>query len=227
MSLKQYRVDSEGITCKRGFVVRTTDLGAGPGLAETTAGDEFKPDESPIDSGTSKARLEKSLSHRPEKKDLSSISEDNFLDGTRLSFTKLQFEGANVAPALQAIQDELRRAQIGDAVDKSLQARVQTIAELQAAGTVTPPAKPDESPIDPESSRVRLEKSLLDRPDQKDLIQKNILKDSNVAPALQAAQEELKRAQLEDKLEHALLQRPNPAELVSEGILQESEAPPA
>jgi hypothetical protein len=69
-------------------------------------------------------------------------------------------------------------------VDKSLQARVQTIAELEAAGTVTPPAKPDESPIDPESSRVRLEKSLLDRPDQKDLIQKNILKGENPSSAV-------------------------------------------
>jgi len=138
-------------------------------------------------------------------------------------------KNTNVAPALQAAQSELKRAQRKDTLEHSLQARVRTMAELEssAAGNVTPPAQPDESPIDTETSRLRLEKSLHDRPGPKDLVDKNILKDLNAAPALQAAQAELRRAQLEDKLEQALQQRPKPGELVSEGILAESEAPPA
>ncbi|KAL7010335.1 hypothetical protein EMMF5_000358 [Cystobasidiomycetes sp. EMM_F5] len=44
--------------------------------------------------------------------------------------------------------------------------------------------------------------------------------DSKVAPALQAAQKELERSQLQDKLGQALHTRPTPQELVKEGILE-------
>jgi len=70
-----------------------------------------------------------------------------------------------------------------------------------------------------------LEKRLGQRPDKQELQERNILKEDNVAPALQAAKERLQRSQLEDKLDQALQQRPKPEELVKEGILKEDEAP--
>jgi len=72
-----------------------------------------------------------------------------------------------------------------------------------------------------------LEKQLNSRPKKDELVDRNILKDDSVAPALQAAKEKLQRSQLEDKLTHALQARPKPEELVSEGILKEDEVPSA
>jgi hypothetical protein len=72
---------------------------------------------------------------------------------------------------------------------------------------------------------AKLEKRLSTRPEQNELIERNILKDGSVAPALQATKEKLQRSQLENKLEHALQQRPKPEELVKEGILKEDELP--
>ncbi|KAJ7594846.1 hypothetical protein C8J56DRAFT_927774 [Mycena floridula] len=72
-----------------------------------------------------------------------------------------------------------------------------------------------------------LEKRLKERPDQRELVERNILKDPKVSPALVANKAKLERSQLEDKLEHALQKRPKPEELVKEGILQDNEAPPA
>ena len=84
---------------------------------------------------------------------------------------------------------------------------------------------------------MQLEKSIKERPEKQDLVDRNILKgkclahgrfinyiitcivDSKVAPSLQAAQEKLQRAQLEDKLGKALESRPKPEELVGNGIL--------
>ncbi|KAI0702953.1 hypothetical protein C8T65DRAFT_655191 [Cerioporus squamosus] len=79
--------------------------------------------------------------------------------------------------------------------------------------------------VDP-ATVAQLEKSLTHRPEKHDLIERNILKDDTVAPALQAAKEKLQRSQLEDKLEHALQARPKPEELVKEGILKETDVPP-
>ncbi|KAI0283665.1 hypothetical protein BGY98DRAFT_911407, partial [Russula aff. rugulosa BPL654] len=64
-----------------------------------------------------------------------------------------------------------------------------------------------------------LEKRLAQRPDRQELQDRNILKEGNVAPALQAVREQLQRSQLEDKLDQALLNRPKPEELVKSGIL--------
>jgi len=166
-----------------------------------------QPDETPIDPTNAKHRLERQLSNRPEKQEL---VEKNILKNT------------NVAPALHAKQEDLKRAQIGDKIDNMLQNRVRALS-----GAETPPLQPDETPIDPTVSAAKLERKLTQRPDEQELKERNILKNSNVAPALQGIEEGLKRAQLEDKLEHMLLQRPKPGELVSEGILPESEAPPS
>ncbi|KAI0769312.1 hypothetical protein BD413DRAFT_557398 [Trametes elegans] len=92
--------------------------------------------------------------------------------------------------------------------------------------TPVPPKPTRKASIDPEAAQ-KLEKSLAHRPEKHDLIERNILKDDSVAPALQAAKEKLQRSQLEDKLEHALQARPKPEELVKEGILKENDAPPA
>ncbi|KAL5485207.1 hypothetical protein ACEPAI_7849 [Sanghuangporus weigelae] len=72
-----------------------------------------------------------------------------------------------------------------------------------------------------------LEKQLAQRPDKHELIERNILKDDRVAPALQAAREQLEKSQLQDRLEHAITNRPKPEELVKEGILLPDEAPAA
>ncbi|RPD63911.1 hypothetical protein L226DRAFT_610195 [Lentinus tigrinus ALCF2SS1-7] len=79
--------------------------------------------------------------------------------------------------------------------------------------------------VDP-ATAAQLEKSLAHRPDKHELIDRNILKDDSVAPALQAAKEKLQRSQLEDKLDQALQARPKPEELVKEGILKETDVPP-
>jgi len=69
----------------------------------------------------------------------------------------------------------------------------------------------------------KLDKQLQNRPEKNDLVERNILKDDRVAPALQAAKEQLERSQLQDKIGQALLNRPKPEELVKEGILQPDE----
>jgi len=72
-----------------------------------------------------------------------------------------------------------------------------------------------------------LEKQLNARPQKDELVERNILRDDSVAPALQAARERLQKQQLQDKLGHALQTRPKAEELVEEGILQADEAPTA
>jgi len=87
----------------------------------------------------------------------------------------------------------------------------------------------DEAPVlSPKSEQTKkLERQLSLRPDKSELVEKNILKSSSVAPSLQAAQADLERAQLENKLEGKLQARPKPEELVKEGILQADEVPGA
>jgi len=82
------------------------------------------------------------------------------------------------------------------------------------------------SPHD-ELAKEKLDKLLTSRPDRKELVEKNILKNSNVAPSLQAKQAELERSQLENKLDQKLQARPSPEELVKEGILKKDEVPTA
>jgi len=73
----------------------------------------------------------------------------------------------------------------------------------------------------------KLDNALSHRPDKQDLVARNILKDDRVAPALQAAKEQLERAQLEDKIDQSLQHRPTPEVLVKKGILQVDEVPPS
>ncbi|KAI1796454.1 hypothetical protein LXA43DRAFT_1057754 [Ganoderma leucocontextum] len=98
--------------------------------------------------------------------------------------------------------------------------------EAAAPAPVEKPKPERKTSFDPQTAQM-LEKSLTHRPDKHELIERNILKDDSVAPALQAAKEKLQRSQLEDKLEHALQARPKPEELVKEGILKDTEVPPA
>ncbi|GAA96103.1 uncharacterized protein L969DRAFT_17169 [Mixia osmundae IAM 14324] len=77
-----------------------------------------------------------------------------------------------------------------------------------------------------QASEAKLESLLKNRPQRDELVDKNILKDSRVAPALQAAEAELARAQAKDTLEAKLQARPMPEELVQEGIAQKGEVGP-
>ncbi|KAK9899061.1 hypothetical protein P389DRAFT_43008 [Cystobasidium minutum MCA 4210] len=86
----------------------------------------------------------------------------------------------------------------------------------------------DDQPLSPvDETKGKLEKLISHRPDERELVEKNIMKDTKVAPALQAHQEELKRAQLENKLDNAIKHRPQADELVKGGILTKDEAPDA
>ncbi|KAA1472777.1 hypothetical protein DENSPDRAFT_839140 [Dentipellis sp. KUC8613] len=98
-------------------------------------------------------------------------------------------------------------------------------AAAAAASTGTAPRPPRRSSTLDESTVQALEKHIGQRPDKQELQERNILKQDNVAPALQAAKEKLQRSQLEDKLDQKLQQRPKPEELVKDGILSADEAP--
>ncbi|KAF8924815.1 hypothetical protein BGZ58_001400 [Dissophora ornata] len=71
-----------------------------------------------------------------------------------------------------------------------------------------------------------LNKLLQERPEPAELVEKNILKDPKVAPALQQHAEELKKAQLEDVLTHKIENRPGPKELIEHNILHETTVAP-
>jgi len=73
----------------------------------------------------------------------------------------------------------------------------------------------------------KMDKAIGHRPEKQELLDKNILKDDKVAPALQAKKEQLQRAQLEDKIDQGLQHRPKADDLVKKGILQAEEAPPS
>jgi len=93
----------------------------------------------------------------------------------------------------------------------------------------TAPEKPKpvrKSTLDQETVN-KLDKAIGHRPEKQELVEKNILKDDKVAPALQAAKEQLQRAQLEDKIDYGLQHRPKADDLVKKGILQEDEVPPS
>lgn len=64
-----------------------------------------------------------------------------------------------------------------------------------------------------------LKKGLEQRPEREDLVQRNILPDSNAAPALQGHQKELERHMRANSLEKGLQRRPTADELVQKGIL--------
>ncbi|THH00893.1 hypothetical protein EW026_g1692 [Hermanssonia centrifuga] len=110
--------------------------------------------------------------------------------------------------------------------------------EPAAATTAIPPRPQRKMSVDLETLET-LEKRLTQRPEKQELMERNILKgkrrcvrllhllicfamlDDKVAPSLQAARDQLKKSQLQDKLDQALLQRPKREELVEGGILKD------
>ncbi|KAG7005712.1 hypothetical protein G7Y79_00018g045190 [Physcia stellaris] len=85
----------------------------------------------------------------------------------------------------------------------------------------------DDSPISPIERRNSLEKHLQMRPDAKDLKDRHILLDTNAAPALQSAAQDLERQRATDNLRKGLEKRPEKEELVERNILPVSNAAPA
>lgn len=97
--------------------------------------------------------------------------------------------------------------------------------ETSTAANATKPTPSRKLSVDLQTVET-LEKRLTQRPDKKDLVDRNILKDDKIAPSLQAAKEKLERSQLEDKLGHALQQRPKREELEQQGILKPDASTP-
>jgi len=64
-----------------------------------------------------------------------------------------------------------------------------------------------------------LEKKLEHRPDQDSLEQRNILKDTDVAPSLAAKKAELEKEQLADSLSKKVAERPKEDALKEKGVL--------
>jgi len=93
--------------------------------------------------------------------------------------------------------------------------------------TATEKPKPVRKPTLDQDAVNKLDKAIGQRPEKQELVDRNILKDDKVAPSLQAAKEQLERAQLQDKIDHGLQNRPTPDDLVKKGILQADEAPPS
>ncbi|CEJ55013.1 RPEL repeat protein [Penicillium brasilianum] len=87
----------------------------------------------------------------------------------------------------------------------------------------------DETPLSafPHERRNSLEKHLQTRPDMQDLKNRHILLNTNVAPSLQSAQQELDRQRATDNLKKNLEKRPERDELVERNILPASTAAPA
>jgi len=93
--------------------------------------------------------------------------------------------------------------------------------------TITEKPKPVRKSTLDQDTVNKLDKAISHRPEKQELLERNILKDDKVAPALQATKEQLQRAQLEDKIDHGLQHRPKADDLVKKGILQADEAPPS
>ena len=68
-----------------------------------------------------------------------------------------------------------------------------------------------------------LKKGLEKRPEKEDLINRNILPESNVAPALIASQKSLEKHMRADSLEQKIQHRPKPEDI--KGILEADENP--
>jgi len=86
----------------------------------------------------------------------------------------------------------------------------------------------DDSSISPtRADKNILEKRLAHRPDVQDLKNRNILMDTNAAPALQSVQHELERQKATDNLRKGLEQRPEREVLIERNILPDSTAAPA
>ncbi|KAI8374317.1 uncharacterized protein BYT42DRAFT_615491 [Radiomyces spectabilis] len=65
-----------------------------------------------------------------------------------------------------------------------------------------------------------LDSLLAHRPDAQELVNKNILKDPKVAPAIQQQRDELSKRKIEDSLRHKINHRPTAEELIEHNILK-------
>ncbi|KAI5808581.1 RPEL repeat protein [Peziza echinospora] len=74
-------------------------------------------------------------------------------------------------------------------------------------------------------ARDALKTNLEKRAEREELIQRNILADSNASPLVQAHKKELERSMLEDSLKEKLAHRPAPEEVIQKGILEANEDP--
>jgi len=87
----------------------------------------------------------------------------------------------------------------------------------------------DESPISPAPTdrRNSLEKHLQSRPDPRDLMDRHILLKTNVAPSIQATQQDLERNRTSDNLKKHLERRPVREDLIERNILPDLNTAPA
>ncbi|KAL4993903.1 hypothetical protein BDV10DRAFT_15337 [Aspergillus recurvatus] len=85
---------------------------------------------------------------------------------------------------------------------------------VESPSTNTPAIDTTSLATSPLERRDSLEKHLLTRPDPKDLKDRHILLDTNVAPSIQAMRQKLDRQQVSDNLKKNLEHRPEREELV-------------
>ncbi|KAI9498921.1 hypothetical protein BDB00DRAFT_797307 [Zychaea mexicana] len=71
----------------------------------------------------------------------------------------------------------------------------------------------------------KLDSFLSHRPEAQELVERGIMKDPKVAPALQQHMEELNKAKIQDSLRHKIDHRPTREELVDQKILEPTMGP--
>ncbi|KAF9111947.1 hypothetical protein BGX27_004207 [Mortierella sp. AM989] len=128
-----------------------------------------------------------------------------------------------VAPSLQQHAEELKKAQLEDALNSKLEHRP-PISELVDHNIIHEPhVAPSLQKQAEELKRSQLEDSLahkiVSRPTPSELIEHNILHESKVYPEHQRKEEELKRIQLEKDLNAKLENRPSQDTLLEKHIL--------
>ncbi|KAI3482291.1 hypothetical protein L1887_55052 [Cichorium endivia] len=156
---------------------------------------------------TERARLERSLGHRPDRHEL---EERNIL------------KPGNLAPALQAKRDELQKSQLADRLEgvwnEGPKRTTLSTGDLEGSECRSGTAGQARGTAKVQLTD-KLEGRLERRPEKDDLVNRGILKDQSVAPALQGKKEELERARLGNSLQKELEHRPDPEELRQKGIL--------
>ncbi|KAI8150011.1 hypothetical protein BJV82DRAFT_585452 [Fennellomyces sp. T-0311] len=75
------------------------------------------------------------------------------------------------------------------------------------------------------ATESKLDNFLSHRPEAQELVDRGIMKDPKVAPALQQHMEELSKAKIQDALRHKIDHRPTREELVEQKILEPSMGP--
>eukprot|EP01119_Soliformovum_irregulare_P010853 TRINITY_DN2671_c0_g1_i1.p1 TRINITY_DN2671_c0_g1~~TRINITY_DN2671_c0_g1_i1.p1 ORF type:complete len:308 (+),score=74.92 TRINITY_DN2671_c0_g1_i1:144-1067(+) len=81
-------------------------------------------------------------------------------------------------------------------------------------------------PVDYRLVQLRLETKLENRPSRLDLIQHNIMKEEDIAPSIQAAQQKLKFNRKVDELDNWMGHRPDRSELIDHNIIRGGQIAP-